>query len=258
MGIELSDKTRKINNLLQNSTDAKILFSDVCNVLTETLASTVFVISKKGKVLGFSKTDEYISIPALTVSEVGEYIDESLNERLLNVLSTKENANLAMLGLDEKKVKGYNGMIVPVYISGERLGTVLMYRKKEAYSIDDIIVSEYGATVVSLQLLSAVNEENVDKARRKQVVDMALSSLSATELESVKHVIGMLEGGSGMLIASKIADDLGITRSIIVNAIRKFESAGIIVSQSLGMKGTSITVLNDMVYEALGLENNVE
>ena len=42
---------------------------------------------------------------------------------------------------------------------------------------------------------------------------------------------------------------VGITRSVIVNALRKFESAGVIESRSSGMKGTYIKVLNDMVFD---------
>jgi transcriptional pleiotropic repressor len=52
-------------------------------------------------------------------------------------------------------------------------------------------------------------------------------------------------------VASKIADRVGITRSVIVNALRKFESAGIIESRSSGMKGTYIKVLNDYIFEEL-------
>ena len=40
-----------------------------------------------------------------------------------------------------------------------------------------------------------------------------------------------LDGEEGLLVASKIADQLGITRSVIVNALRKFESAGVIESR---------------------------
>lgn len=54
-----------------------------------------------------------------------------------------------------------------------------------------------------------------------------------------------LNGNEGLLVASKIADRVGITRSVIVNALRKLESAGVIESRSLGMKGTYIKVLND-------------
>ena len=54
-----------------------------------------------------------------------------------------------------------------------------------------------------------------------------------------------------MLVASKIADRAKITRSVIVNALRKFESAGLIQSKSLGMKGTHIKVLNPYLLEEL-------
>ena len=46
------------------------------------------------------------------------------------------------------------------------------------------------------------------------------------------------------------------TRSVIVNALRKFESAGVIESRSSGMKGTYIKVLNDVVFDEL--EENSE
>ncbi|MFU1892582.1 GTP-sensing pleiotropic transcriptional regulator CodY, partial [Enterococcus faecium] len=48
-----------------------------------------------------------------------------------------------------------------------------------------------------------------------------------------------------------IADEIGITRSVIVNALRKLESAGIIESRSLGMKGTYLKVLNQQFIKEL-------
>ena len=43
----------------------------------------------------------------------------------------------------------------------------------------------------------------------------------------------------------------GITRSVIVNALKKFDSAGVISTKSSGMKGTKIKVLNEVVYDEL-------
>ena len=65
------------------------------------------------------------------------------------------------------------------------------------------------------------------------------------------HVIDELDGDEGILVASRIADRVGITRSVIVNALRKFESAGVIQSKSSGMKGTYVKVMNDAVYTQL-------
>lgn len=45
----------------------------------------------------------------LIVDEVGGYIDAELNERLLGILSTKENVNLETLGFgDESKSTEYH------------------------------------------------------------------------------------------------------------------------------------------------------
>ena len=79
----------------------------------------------------------------------------------------------------------------------------------------------------------------------------AISTLSFSELEAIIHIFDELEGEEGILVASKIADCVGITRSVIVNALRKFESAGVIESRSSGMKGTYIKVLNDAVFDEL-------
>ena len=112
-------------------------------------------------------------------------------------------------------------------------------------------VSEYGTTVVGLEMMRSVDEENAEEARKKQVVKSAFSTLSFSELEAIIHIFDELSGREGILVASKIADRVGITRSVIVNALRKFESAGIIESRSSGMKGTYIKVLNDYIFEEL-------
>ena len=83
------------------------------------------------------------------------------------------------------------------------------------------------------------------------IVQSAIGTLSATELEAVLLIFREMRGNECTLVASKIADRAGITRSVIVNALRKFESAGVIESRSSGMKGTSIKVLNDCVFEEL-------
>ena len=125
------------------------------------------------------------------------------------------------------------------------------YRMGEEYSIDDIIVTEYGATVVGLETIRAVDEESAESERKLSVVQSAIHTLSFTEQEAIVQVFGALEGSEGILVASKLADRVGITRSVIVNAIRKFESAGVIESRSSGMKGTYIKVVNDMAFQEI-------
>ena len=251
MSVQLLDKTRKINKLLHNNNSSKVVFNDICEVLSEILESNVLVISKKGKVLGISITPNVEEIKELIDDEVGGHIDELLNERFLGVLSTKENVNLQTLGFDTEDIRKYHALVTPIDIAGERLGTLFMYKYENDYDIDDIILSEYGTTVVGLEMMRSVHEENAEEIRRQHIVQSAISTLSVTELEAILLIFKEMKGNECTLVASRIADKAGITRSVIVNALRKFESAGVIESRSSGMKGTNIKVVNDCVFEEL-------
>lgn len=251
MSVQLLDKTRKINRLLHNNNSSKVVFNDICDVLTGILESNVLVVSKKGKVLGAGCSKGVALIGELIENRVGGYIDPMLNERLLSILSTKENVNLETLGFSVAIANDYQAVVAPIEIAGERLGTLFIYKKESAYGIDDIILSEYGTTVVGLEMLRSVNEESAEEVRKRQIVQSAIGTLSYSELEAIVHIFEELEGIEGILVASKIADRVGITRSVIVNALRKFESAGVIESRSSGMKGTYIKIVNDYVFEEL-------
>ena len=242
MSVQLLDKTRKINKLLHNNSSSKVVFNDICDVLTGILDSDILVISKKGKVLGSSVCKGVDELQELIVDEVGGYID--------GILSTKENVNLETLGFGEES-RRYRAIITPIDIAGERLGTLFEYRSEREYDIDDIILTEYGTTVVGLEMMRSVNEESAEEERKVAIVKSAISTLSFSELEAITHIFDELDGNEGILVASRIADRVGITRSVIVNALRKFESAGVIESRSSGMKGTYIKVVNDVVFDEL-------
>ena len=247
--IQLLDKTRKIGELLHNNNSSKVVFNDICHVMKEILGSNVLVISRKGKVLGQDYAPGVEPIKEMLCEQVGEFIDSQLNDRMLAVLSTKENVNLATLGFEKIDFGQYAAIIAPIEIAGERLGTLFLYTSGRFYDIEDIILCESGTTVVGLEMLRAVNEESAEENRKVSVIHSAISTLSYSEMEAIVHIFEELNGMEGILVASKIADRVGITRSVIVNALRKFESAGVIESRSSGMKGTYIKVLNDSVYE---------
>lgn len=153
------------------------------------------------------------------------------------------------MGFESEDIRKFQAILSPIEIAGERLGTLFVYKNGEQYDIDDIILCEYGSTVVGLEMLRAVNEENAEELRKVNVVKSAINTLSFSEMEAIVHIFDELNGMEGILVASKIADRVGITRSVIVNALRKFESAGVIESRSSGMKGTYIKVLNDVVFD---------
>lgn len=251
--VQLLDKTRKIGKLLHYNNSGKVVFNDICKVVRDVSDSNCFVISRKGKILGFGFNNKIEPITELLGEKVGSFIDKDLNERFLGILSTKENVNLATLGFEKIDCSAYNAIVTPIEMSGERLGTLFLYRTDSIYDIDDIILCEYATSVVGLEMLRSVNEENDAESRKIATAHAAMSTLSSSEQEAIESIFDELDGNEGILVASRVADRVGITRSVIVNALRKLESAGVIMSKSSGMKGTYIKILNDSIYDEIEL-----
>jgi transcriptional pleiotropic repressor len=129
-------------------------------------------------------------------------------------------------------------------VAEEAAGTFLLVRCGEPLTNDDAILAEIGSTMLGLMLVAAAVEQQQELDRNKALAAIAFESLSFSEVEAIEEIFRKIKDRESIIVASKIADELGITRSVIVNALRKFESAGIIESRSLGMKGTFIRIKN--------------
>lgn len=244
----LLEKTRKINNMLQGAR-TPVNFNEMAQTLRDVIESNTFVVSRRGKLLGLSLKLEFENERMQKMFESKQF-PEDYTQNLFAVTETSPNLDVNSpfsVFPDENKELFSGGLttIVPIVGGGERLGTLILSRMNESFTDEDLILAEYGATVVGMEILREKTEEIEEEAREKAVVQMAISSLSYSELEAIEHIFEELDGKEGLLVASKIADRVGITRSVIVNALRKLESAGVIESRSLGMKGTYIKVLND-------------
>ncbi|MDT8716433.1 GTP-sensing pleiotropic transcriptional regulator CodY [Clostridium sp. 19966] len=253
--MSLLEKTRKLNKILQKSGTEPVVFNDICKLLSEVLSCNVYVVSRKGKVLGynFSGGFECETVKNKIISDMrfpDSYNNEllSVNESIANQLNKQ---NCVFLDSEACDVDNKLSTIVPIIGNRERLGTLVLARFGEPFTDDDLVLAEYSATIVGLEILRAKNDEIEEEARKKAIVQLAIGTLSYSELEAVEHIFNELDGDEGLLVASKIADKVGITRSVIVNALRKFESAGVIESRSLGMKGTHIKILNDKLMDEL-------
>lgn len=250
----LLERTRKINKLLQKS--EKVQYEEISSVLSNVMSANIYILNKEGSILGFALLDNFeCDLMRDNVLNQG-YFPEWYVEWLLKITETSPNLTLdkGMCAFSEGTSCMFNDKfttIVPIHGGGERIGTLIVAKFHDQFTDDDLILGEYGATVVGMEILRDRSDKIEEEARKKATVQVALGTLSYSELEAVMHILGELEGNEGLLVASKIADRVGITRSVIVNALRKFESAGVIESKSLGMKGTYIKVLNERLLDEL-------
>src|SRR5690625_791589 len=245
----LLERVRKVNALLQKSAGKQVNFNDMAAILSDVMNGNVFILSRKGKLLGVAVSQEIENERMKQILEDRQF-PQKYTEALLDINETTANIDVESVYTVypyENKELFRNGLttIVPIIGGGGRHGTLIVGRLEEEFAEDDLVLAEYSATVVCMEILQGKAEEIEMEARSKAVVQMAISSLSFSELEAIDHIFEELDGKEGLLVASKIADRVGITRSVIVNALRKLESAGVIESRSLGMKGTYIKVLNE-------------
>ena len=213
----------------------------------------VYVVDKSGKLLGYNWLPEYQS-QALSDSFKDGVMPEEFVIRMNRCRDSEIHDEDAFLFDDaytgEKPEKHL--MYVPIIgANAERLGTIMLVRFHAPFLIEDILLAEYLGVLAGIQILNERAKDLEEDSRTRLSVQMAMRALSYSELESMKNIISELDGYEGIAIASKVADRVGVTRSVIVNALRKLESAGLIESRSLGMKGTYIKILNPLLIEYL-------
>ncbi|BCJ87203.1 GTP-sensing pleiotropic transcriptional regulator CodY [Effusibacillus dendaii] len=252
----LLEKIQEFNRMIQKSSVKGVDFKELAQLLSDMVKANVYIVAKSGKILGYGLAEYELTLEWNQIMNVEKRFPGNFNETLLKFDETVKNLEdkdaLYVFSEEENEVfKKKNLTVVPIRGGGQRLGTLLLARLNKQFTNDDLILCEYGATVVGIEIIHAQQEEMQVNTRNRTVVAMALESLSFSEQEAIHHIFQELEGSEGLLVASKVADRVGITRSVIVNAIRKLESAGVIESRSLGMKGTYIKVLNPLFLEQL-------
>ena len=244
----LLNRIRIINKALQKS--ERMQYAELAAILSNVMTANVYIVGKAGHVLGYSLLDNFECrlmdeqdlqkgiFPAdyaewlLRVNEVSP--NKTLKGRLC---AFSENTNCLFT---EKYTT-----IIPIFGGGQRMGTLIVAKFQEAFVDADLVLAEYGAAVVGAEIFRDKSDNIDEEARRQACSQIAVNALSYSELVVLSHICSGIDGTENLFIASQIADKAGIARSVIVNALRKCQSAGLIESKSLGTKGTYIRILNE-------------
>lgn len=244
--LNLLEKIRKVNKVLQKAKTVE--YDSISRVLSNVIDANVFVVDNKGKLYGYAFIDEFEKDTL-----VGQIVaNNELPRKYVNWLLTIDSSMTNISSEDEivpiKKDFRVEDIkyttVVPIYGIGERIGSFIITRFNKKFADEDLLLAEYGATVIGMEILHEDSQKKEKRIRNKISVQIAIQSLSYSEMEAAYHILTELAGNDGLLVASRIADKIGITRSVIVNSLRKLESAGVIETKSLGMKGTFIKIKN--------------
>jgi len=226
-------KTRLLNKEIQNLADKPVNFNKLVKTLSEISDAHVVLIGKKGKIVSWKTpgSNKFLYKPV-----------EADIEYLWQISEPK---------IDNSLCPGYTLFFVPVNGGGERLGTLIFGKAKDNFDNTDAVFFEYVAMVTGMEIKRFVNERKFHKVRAREALKLAMGVLSYSEIEALKFIFSDVNGKEAFLVASSIAKKHRLTRSVIVNAIRKLESAGVIDARSLGMKGTHVRILNPYFLEQI-------
>ena len=255
----LLEKTRFIRKKLQTEQGVKLF--EVIEVLKNVIHANVYITDTEGKILKYALVDEFYCELMDGFLKKGEF-PEDCKDYLLHGIENRSKINLTQKNNECVFMQSESCVftnifttLVPILGQDKRLGTLILTRLIKPFDTGDLILAETVATVSGMAILNSKSEKIEKKIRNKMTVQQAIGALSYSELEAAVRVFNELDADEGLIVTSKIADKLNITRSVIVNALRKLKSAGVIETHSLGMKGTYLRVLNPYLLDQLEKED---
>ncbi|QSO46810.1 GTP-sensing pleiotropic transcriptional regulator CodY [Alicyclobacillus mengziensis] len=254
--MKLLDKVQELGQILRTSND-QVDFHDVAEFLSKVMSCNVYIVGRKGKILGYAVHEHALTEEWLNIMTKEQRFPGDFNKNLLRIEQTVSNLEdkspfYVFSPEENESFRSKYISITPVIGSRERQGTLVFARSSQPFDDEDLILAEYSATIVALEVVHARQQRKEEEARLRALAHLAVESLSFSELQAAKYLMDAVgESADGIVVSSQIADDHGVTRSVIVNSIRKLESAGTIESRSLGMKGTHLRILNPFVEEEI-------
>jgi len=201
----------------------------------------------------FSALGEQTNADILVADITGTVLQKAGNfaHMLDDANKIKRDFNMKFSTMLEAKLLDDETFIQPIQLPAGPMGVMVLRKTTAEFSEEDYALAIFAATVFALKISTLNESESADKIRKTDAVKAALGVLSYSELESIMCMCKQLNGTEGIVVTSKIADSIGITRSVIVNALRKLESANVIESRSLGMKGTHVKIVNEFLSAEL-------
>lgn len=233
---EVVEKIRRFSRDLMQSDSLSQAMDNGVRGLSEATGCAVIALDQEGAVLS---------------SNLGEGEEDNRLAELVEQGAVGGSAHFSkLLEGGEPRIneaypaKGPLYSFIPISGTGKSTGGILASNGLTPLEDLQLILLEVGAALTGMILLEQALGRKETDARNQELAEVAFESLSYSEVEAIREILKNINNNESVVVASKIADSLGITRSVIVNALRKFESAGIIESRSLGMKGTFIRVKN--------------
>ncbi len=253
MSIDLRGSIKNLGFILKNTPKDENILKSFLDEVANILRADILLIDLEGNII-YEINNNFKSFAFKNKLSGEKELEHQVIKQLENINDVKINVtldNIYTTKFDRDILKNLYGIFLPICIHNENLSKIIIYRKDNIFEDNIDILCEYIISVLGVLVWNYKIIDINDKQSKRQNIKTCMSTLSYSELEAILNIFEEIKDNEGLVIASKIADKACITRSVIVNALRKFESARIIETRSLGMKGTYIKVLNEYLPKEL-------
>lgn len=219
-----------LNNVIPFSKNNAELLNGIANVAQQVTDSNAILTNANGKIMA-----GWNNVPSNFKTEEDDawFMKKEMFGQLSKVKQAKNNVKL-------EGFENYTSAVLPV----QNGGSLCLFKEGE-FSDEEMANAQLCANNMALVMKQEQYENEENEKREAENARVVLESLSFTEIDVVAEVFEYIKDGEGFVVASKIADKNGYARSVTVNALRKLESAGVVQTRSLGVKGTYIKVINN-------------
>lgn len=201
----------------------------------------LLIADGEGKVMALASPRETGSLVKIT--EDGRVIKEDWREKIFYLEECCEE-RIEEAGRDYwlgmRVIRGWKENLAILITAGSRQSTT-----------EEKILLEFVAAMAALEVLHRRQEKDAQQEQERERLRQALDVLSFCEREAVKKIFQDQKKKDLFLVASSFARENNFTRSTVVNALRKLESAGIITTRSRGVKGTHVRVMVENFFSEL-------
>ncbi|MFR4384200.1 MAG: GTP-sensing pleiotropic transcriptional regulator CodY, partial [Phascolarctobacterium sp.] len=171
--MELLEKTRKINKLLQKGDSVE--FNAIARLLRDVIQANTYIVGRKGSVKGYALIREFeCDIMREKVLDDKRFPDDYLNfimgvkETLANIPHQDHNCSFVA---DTKCIfKDKMTTVVPIYGNGERIGTLIVAKYDAIFDDEDLLLAEYAATVLGVEILHDREVRVAEEVSKKAMV----------------------------------------------------------------------------------------
>lgn len=245
--MSLLENVRKMKSYLKKEDSST---SDLVAFISENIGCNTYLLSASGDILGRVLPN---GADCTQMTDQAPALKLEFKQRIGFIFQTTANLPLESCMFHNENCLQPDVYLTIVPVSAKNSGHLLLTKHGSQFSDEELILAETAALMAGIFLMQmgAAEKDEAGYTASGGNIQLVLDSLSFSELKAIVNVFKDLNGLEGFLVASKIADRIGISRSVIVNAMRKLESAGIVDSRSLGIKGTYIKIKNPSFLDAL-------